>query len=289
MDTNNFKNVETSFFVDPAYEQAFKSLGLTSIDAVFSFDAGVNLAKKNLAGYRSRAQFEAGSPPKTLFLKRYNAPPPMVQLKNWLAHRRRASCAFFDFHPARELANAGINTAKIVSCGQQWVGLFEKRSFVVIEQIADAQSLEKKLPACFYAPSAAETIGQRKAFIIALAKFVRKFHDTGYRHRDLYLCHIFYDSKGRLSLIDLARAFKPALLSERYRVKDLAQLYYSAADKYFSKADRLRFYLAYSGRAALAAKDRRRIRKIKSKVRQIACHDAKQGRRGSFQTDPLEL
>jgi heptose I phosphotransferase len=287
METN--KNIETSFFIEPAYEQAFKELGLTSIDAVFAFKGGINLSKKNLADYRCRLQFEAGSPPKTFFLKRYNSPPLMVQLKNWFAHRRRASCAFFDFHPSGELAEAGINTPKVVSCGQQWSGVFEKRSFIITEQIADARSLEKKLPDCFYAPAAAETSRQRNAFIAALAEFVRTFHDTDYRHQDLYLCHIFYDNKDRFSLIDLARAFKPAMLDERYRVKDLAQLYYSADGRYFSKADRLRFYIAYSGKDSLTAQDKRQIRKIKRKIRQIARHDAKRNRYSPFQSKSIRL
>ena len=50
-----------SFFIDSGYVEAFEKLGLTSFDALFSFSAGRNLAKSNLAGFRSRLQFEIES------------------------------------------------------------------------------------------------------------------------------------------------------------------------------------------------------------------------------------
>ena len=289
MNKQNLKKVENSFFIDADYEQAFRQLHLTSIESVFSFKGGTDLAKKNLAGYRSRVKFETGSPAKTLFLKRYDKPPLTVQIKNRLRHRRRRSCAFFDFQPAKELAQTGINTPKTVCFGEQWCGLFEKRSFIVTEEIPEAQSLEKKLPDCFYAPPAAENIAGRRSFITRLAKFIKKFHDTGYRHRDLYLCHIFCDSKSEFHLIDLARAFKPTLFATRYMIKDLAQLYYSSPGAYISKTDRLRFYLAYRGRTELSARDRSIIRRIKSKAGRMARHDRRHGKKAPFQTNSIEL
>ncbi len=78
----------------------------------------------------------------------------------------------------------------------------------------------------------------KRNFLERLAAFIKKFHETGYRHRDLYLAHIFYGDSGEFYLIDLARAFKPRLFEERYRVKDLAQLYYSAPKRYFTMCDR---------------------------------------------------
>ena len=68
-----------------------------------------------------------------------------------------------------------------------------------------------------------------------------RFHDTGFRHCDLYFSHIFLGEGGKLYLIDLQRVFKPVLFKERFRVKDIAQLYYSAEAKYFSRSDRLHF------------------------------------------------
>jgi len=278
MNSQEFIEISKSFFVDSDYKTAFKSLGLTSIDAIFSFNAGKNLVKENLAEYRSRLQFEIGQPPKTIFLKRYDRPPILTQIRNRLTGRRRKSFGFLDFYTAEKLSAIGINTPKTIAYGQQWGILFEKRSFVATEKIPNAESLERKLPDYFNAPPAPENLKLRRNFIVQLGLFVGKFHTTNYRHRDLYLSHIFYNDKGEFYLIDLSRTFKPILLAERYRIKDVAQLNYSSPGRYFSKTDRLRFYLAMTGREKPTDKDKMFIRRVISKTKQIAKHDARHGR-----------
>lgn len=273
-----FIEISKSLFIDADYEAGLSELGLTSIDSVFSFSAAKNLAKDNLAEYRTRLQFEISTPSTTLFLKRYDSPPMLVQLKNWLCHRSRKSCSAFDFEPADKLAAMGINTPKTISYGEQWSTLFEKRSFIITEKIPDAESLERKLPDYFNAPATAENLRFRRSFIAKLAAFVKKFHETNYRHRDLYFSHIFYSNGGQFYLVDLARVFKPLVFAERFRVKDIAQVHYSAPGRYFSKTDRLRFYLEYAGRGRLTAKDKTFIRKVINKAKRMARHDVKHGR-----------
>ena len=102
-------------------------------------------------------------------------------------------------------------------------------------------------------PEPPQAVRMKKELINALADLVRKFHETGYFHRDLYFAHIFLGENGEFYLIDLQRTFKPKFSAFRYRVKDIAQLYYSAPGKYFSRADRLRFYLRYTGKTRLTA------------------------------------
>jgi hypothetical protein len=278
----NFKKKSCSFYADPDYESILKETGIVSIDDVFKFEGGENLVKDNLADYRSRIKFKTGTPAKAFFLKRYHKPPILVQVKNWFAHRTRASLAFFDFEPTINLRQAGINTLKTVSFGEEWGFLFEKRSFCITEKIADAESLERKLPECFYSPQTVESLKLKREFIFQLARFIRKFHETGYRHRDLYFSHIFYNISGEFYLIDLARAFVPAFLSERFRFKDIAQIFYSAPGKYFSRTDRMRFYLRYTGHKRLTNKDKSFIRKVIRKAWQMVLHDIKHGRAVPF-------
>jgi hypothetical protein len=179
-----------------------------------------------------------------------------------------------DRMPAEILSRLGINVPKIVAFGVQWQGAagvgFEKRSFIITEKVPNAESLEKKLPALFFR--------DRKKFIESLAAFVSKFHKTGFRHRDLYLCHIFCDDAGKFTLIDLNRVFKPMVLGGRFLVKDLAQLYYSSPGSAITRADRLRFYLAYAGKTKLSIGDLILIGKIKSRAKQMAEHDRKHNR-----------
>jgi heptose I phosphotransferase len=284
MREQKFIEISESCYVDSDYEAAFSESGLTSTDAVFSFNGGRNLSKDNLAKYRARLQFEISLPPVTVFMKRYDRPPILVQLRNWLATHGRISCGVFDVKASSKLAEEGINTPKTLLYGEQWGAFFEKRSFIITEKIPNAESLERKLPDCFKKPDTVEKLKLQRGFIAQLAVFIRKFHDTGYCHRDLYFSHVFYSDSGDFYLIDLSRAFRPVVRSQRFRIKDIAQLYYSAPAKNFSITDRLRFYMSYTGRNKLARKDKVFIRKVINKARRMARHDIKHGREVPFES-----
>ena len=186
-----------------------------------------------------------------------------------------------EYETSEQLKEAGINTPKTIAYGQQWNTFFEKRSFFITEKIPDAEALERKLPDYFTGEPAPKILRQRRDFISNLAHFIKKFHETGYRHRDLYLAHIFYNDKD-FYLIDLARAFKPALQKKRFQIKDIAQLYYSSPGKYFSRTDRLRFYLKYTNRKKLDSADKALIRRIIKKVHRMAQHDKRHGKQAPF-------
>ena len=245
-------------------------------------NAAENLTKDNLARFRSRLQFEIellDSPqPTTVFLKRYDSPPVSKQIRNWLSARSRKSCAYLECTAITELNAAGIGVPKVISYGEQRGRIFEKRSFILTEKISNAESIERKLPDCFNEPTTKENLRLRREFIARLTSFVKKFHETDYRHRDLYFSHIFYDDAGRFFLIDLARAFKPIALKQRFRVKDLAQIYFSAPGRHFSRTDRLRFYIGYTGRHRLTRTDKAIMRQVIHKVEQMALHDMRHGK-----------
>ena len=273
-----FIETSQSFFLDNGYVRAFEKLGLTSFDALFSFNSGKDPGGSSLPEYRNRLEFKISDPDKTLFLKRYNHPDALTQIKNWFWHNCRKSMMSFDLDPADDLARAGIRSPKTISYGEQWGVFLEKRSFIITEELPNAESLEQKLPDCFLDRSKTENLRQQRNFIERLGQFARIFHNTSYRHRDFYLAHIFYSDDGSFYLIDLQRAFKPRILAERFRVKDIAQLYYSAPGSAFSKTDRLRFYKSYAGKRFLDGRDKAFIRKVARKVKWIARREIKHGR-----------
>ncbi|MHC4913366.1 MAG: lipopolysaccharide kinase InaA family protein, partial [Planctomycetota bacterium] len=129
-----------------------------------------------------------------------------------------------------------------------------------------------------------ENLRLQRNFIARLAAFIKKFHETKYRHRDLYFSHIFYANNGEFHLIDLARAFKPRIFTERFRIKDIAQVHYSAPARHFSRTDRLRFYINYSGRDKLNTTDKVFIKKAMAKAERMARHDTKHGKPVPFTT-----
>jgi hypothetical protein len=262
---------------DEEYKEAFARLGLTSIDSVFAFHVGKDPGGSVIPKYRSRLQFEIDRPAKTFFMKRYDRPAMSAQIKNWFWHGSRKSMMSCDRDPAEILTSAGIRTPRAIAWGEQWGVLFEKRSFIITEKIQDAESLEERLPPCFQNDVNTPNIAEQRQLIRELGEFARKFHGMGYRHRDFYLCHIFYGNDRTFYLIDLQRVFKPGLLAERYRVKDIAQLHYSAPGGVFSRTDRLRFYKAYTGKSHLDRRNKTFIRKVIHKTERMARHNRKHG------------
>jgi len=275
MTDSQFSEIADGLFIDPEFLADFQQLGLTDFDSVFRFDEAEDLHKSNIAGYRKRLRFDLPGSGTTVFMKRYDNPSRFDQIRNWISHGKRMSMAMCDMFACQELADASIRTARVIAYGQQWTGPFEKRSFIATEKIPDAQTLEQRLPVCFEKPTNHK---DRLKFIDQLSDFARTFHNTGLRHRDFYLAHIFMSDDGLLYLIDLHRTFRPRILGRRFQVKDIAQLYYSAPGMYFSEADRLRFYYRYLGREKLNRADRRFIRKVKAKAWRMADHDIRHGR-----------
>lgn len=279
---DGFVEVSKDFFVAGDYVDALVEAGLDSMDAVFAFEGGEDLGKANLGKHRRRIRFELEATGKRYYLKRYEGTPLGVQVRNWIDHWRRASMSSFDMGPGEELAALGIRTPKVVAYGDEWEGVFEGRSFLITEEISDAKSLEESLPSYFYDSSPVENVDKKRAFIERLADFAKYFHQTGYRHRDFYLCHIFMTADEEFYLIDLHRTFKPVLFDGRFRVKDIAQLYYSVPGDIISRADRLRFYRRYVGRDRLTVADKIFIRQLKSRAWRMADHDIKHGREVPF-------
>ena len=95
---------------------------------------------------------------------------------------------------------------------------------------------------------------RRAALTAALAETAGTMHRGGVNHRDCYLCHFLLDRATeetplpRLYVIDLHRAEIRPAVPFRYRVKDVAGLYFSAMDCGLTRRDLYRFMKNYTGR-----------------------------------------
>ena len=88
------------------------------------------------------------------------------------------------------------------------------------------------------------------ALLHHVASISARMHNMGICHRDFYLCHFLVQGQGEnpLTLIDLHRALVKNRLGQRWIIKDIAGLYFSAMDIGLSKKDLLRFIGMYSGK-----------------------------------------
>ena len=103
------------------------------------------------------------------------------------------------------------------------------------------------------------TYNLKTAVNIKLAQIAKKLHDNGINHRDLYLCHFLLDvSQGvekvdhkniKFYLVDLHRAQIRSEVPLRWKVKDVASIYFSAMNLKLTRRDIFRFMKLYSGKS----------------------------------------
>ncbi|MBN1846687.1 MAG: hypothetical protein JW810_13460, partial [Sedimentisphaerales bacterium] len=191
----------------------------------------------------------------------------------WLAGRGAEGMQ--EFAMTMTLAEKGIPVARPIAFGQESrCG----RSYVMLEELPRADALERLLAPGHPGSRDYDVLADRNRLGREAAILVRRLHGAGWFHRDLYLSHLFLsrDDHGveRLNLIDLQRVFRPLWRRARWRVKDLAQLGYSAGPL-VSRTDMLRFFLRYRQQCRLEPRDKRLARAIGRRMRRIARHDAR--------------
>lgn len=276
-----------------------RAAGFQTIEDVFRHQAGQHLAKPGLSAHRDRIRLDLaldGGERRVFYVKRYRRPPWQEQLRRIREWRVFRSSAGREEHYARKLAALGIPTPRTVAYGEEMQGLWEHRSFIVTQEIKGT-SLERIAAEASRTTVPPPPLFDRREIIRQLAAVTRCLHQASLFHRDLYLSHVFLtrnaDNRIVLYLIDLARVIRAPWRPERWRIKDLAALDYSAPLPLVTRADRLRFLYHYLGldyslrndwrRQKPARKDaiRNLIRPIQGRVRRIARHDAR--RQARFQ------
>jgi heptose I phosphotransferase len=273
--------VSDTFWINPEERSLLVANGLDDLPAFFAWQTGERLDKRGLATWRQRWRIrlrDAAGHERTLYLKRFDRPPLARQMDRWKLGRPFTGTAAIEWQNALQLQALGIQAALPIGFGQQMAGPWERRSFVLLDEV-QGTSLERWVPARV-PPSKIESDWKgRRATIDRLARFVASFHEAGFTHRDLYLCHIFireaktgyppaeYDP---FTLIDLQRVFRPRWRRRRWIVKDLAALNFSAAGDRIGQGERLRFLCRYVRLCSRAGSARSLARRVARKTAEIA-------------------
>ena len=143
----------------------------------------------------------------------------------------------------------------VVGFSQQGFSPASLQSFLITRELDNTISLEDY---CANWPEHPPVYKEKKLLIQTVAEVVKKMHDNCINHRDLYICHFLMKKTDnvsaplcqdscRLFLIDLHRTQIRKKVPERWLVKDLGGLYFSAMDIGLTKRDLLRFIKIYRG------------------------------------------
>jgi exopolyphosphatase/pppGpp-phosphohydrolase len=143
-------------------------------------------------------------------------------------------------------------------------------SFLLTQGITHAKTLEQTLADFFCPPLDRPRVQQKRNLIAQLANLTQRMHGEGFQHQDFYLCHILanpgFSDNPVLYIVDLHRVRRRQKNKQRWRIKDLAELNYSASQKFISRTDRLRFMKHYD---PFLANDRLFLKRIMEKTARI--------------------
>lgn len=169
--------------------------------------------------------------------------------KNLLQLRLPVISASNEYRAASALQQLGVDTLTVSAYARQGLNPASMHSMIVTEDLAATVTLEDYCADWARRPPSP---GVRARLVRKLADSVRRMHGAGINHRDLYLCHFHLDpaslqeARLRCYLIDLHRAQLRHHTPLRWRIKDLAGLYFSAMDCGLGRRDLWRFMHYYS-------------------------------------------
>ncbi|AJF06880.1 lipopolysaccharide core heptose(I) kinase RfaP [Geoalkalibacter subterraneus] len=192
---------------------------------------------------------------KSYFVKMYSGLGWKRLFKSLLTLRRPpVASARNEWKAIQALHHLGVETMTIVAYGERGHSLVERQSFLVTEDLVQTESLEDFCRDWLISPPPPRL---KRALITRVAEISRMLHENGLNHRDYYLCHFLLDvSSGRdrlnpedlhLYLIDLHRVQIRNRLPYRWRLKDLAGLYFSSLEIGLTTRDYYRFIQVYIG------------------------------------------
>lgn len=191
---------------------------------------------------RHTLRFERGG--QAYFIKAHRGVGWREIFKNILTLRLPVIGAKNEWLAIRRLSALGIRTPRAVAYGKRGIDPARQQSFLVTEDIGPSVSLEELCATWRANPPSPKAKWQLIADVAAIA---RTLHENGVNHRDFYLCHFMQplDNPRALILIDLHRAQLRTKTPERWVIKDVGGLYFSAMDIGLTQRDLFRFIKHY--------------------------------------------
>lgn len=256
-------------WVDPSDKEALARAGLATFDSMMATTNGKLLrALPDRENWRLELH-AAQHGPRGAYLKKHHTRTWGQWLRAKLGAGPGATPGRVEAENIEGMNRLPIPAMRLVAWGEKLHddGLLE--SFVLTDELAGYTQLDDYLPVRFAKRSRDDNHRRDReldCLTRQVAALARRFHESGYNHRDLYCCHFFIreDSPGqfRVNLIDLQRVQHRRHFRWRWIIKDLAQLAYSAPRDQISCSQKMRFIKAYLGVLKLRPIDKRFIREV---------------------------
>lgn len=219
-----------------------------------TFDTLLNISGKvyREVKHRRTVNFQLGN--KNYFIKIHRGAGWREIFKELLQGRLPVVSAASEWRAVERLKDLQLNTLKVVGKGIRGWNPASLDSFIVTEALEGMITLED-LIVDWVGLSLDRRVRLKRILIKKLAEVARILHKNGLNHRDFYLCHFLvknrnwadWETKDALDLylIDLHRMQMRRSVPERWKVKDLGGLLFSAWDGGITHYDIFRFVTFY--------------------------------------------
>jgi len=217
---------------------------------------------------------------RSLFVKRHLGVGWPEIFKNYLQLRQPVISAENEFQAIKRLETLGVETMCCVGFGKRGSNPARQESFIITDDLVGSISLEEYCAEWGSEFFDTPRLHKKRLLIGRLASIARQLHDHGVNHRDFYLCHFHIWPEQmdipnpvdpKIVLIDLHRVQIRRKLPRRWRLKDIAGLYFSAMDAGLTRRDCLRFIRCYrSGSLRVVLTEEKRFwRQIEQEARRL--------------------
>ena len=176
--------------------------------------------------------------------------------KNLSSFRLPVTDASNEWKAVNLLEKEGVATVKIVGKGMRGSNPAKRESFVIMEALEERVEVEDFLKQMNHL-SVVQRLALKREIITTVADAARRMHEGGMNHRDFYLCHFHIMDRDwsewkegesmRLPLLDLHRAQIRDKVPQRWLMKDLGALLFSATDCKITDRDVVTFLKVYLG------------------------------------------
>lgn len=201
---------------------------------------------------RQTLRFELGG--NSYFIKQHFGVGWREIFKNLFQLRWPIVSAKNEWKAIQWLVKLHIPSMQLVAYGKRGWNPATVRSFMVTEALLDVVTLED-LGQQWQAHK--PSFQFKQALIREVAEISKRIHQYGMNHRDFYICH-FLIKKNKIEnlmgeglhliLMDLHRAQIRRSVPKRWRIKDIAGLYFSSMDVGLTRRDVFRFLKYYFNR-----------------------------------------
>ncbi|TET38242.1 MAG: hypothetical protein E3J72_03705 [Planctomycetota bacterium] len=264
------------------YEKFLDENGLKGFDDFYNLEPDAVVKRVRDERATMRVKLKSGGGERIFYLKRTVYNPLLEAARTVLKWTKQFNNMVHEFEACRRFLEAGLPTAVPVAAGRRG-SIRRVETFCLSAGLGETEKLEDYAPKRFSPPLDGGRIREKHSLAKKIGRLARKMHDSGFNHRDFYLCHVhrFVDGGG-LAILDLNRAaFFPGGVLGRWVVKDLAALDAGPVpDGVLHATDRLRCFKSYLGREGkMTAEDRELLKQVNTRAAALRVRGEKSRRR----------